>query len=83
MAVGRQGAALRTTISVRERTSENVAAIDASRARQGASNSKPVVPVDDEPNIRETVAFILEAKGSKWGTGSDGDEAWKAARRRS
>ncbi|HYC53855.1 MAG TPA: response regulator [Candidatus Binatia bacterium] len=31
-----------------------------------------VVLIDDEPNIRETVAFILEAEGVEVGTAADG-----------
>ncbi len=40
-----------------------------------------VVLVDDEPNIRETVAFILEAEGVEVETGSDGVEGLEAVRR--
>jgi len=40
-----------------------------------------VVLVDDEPNIRETVAFILEAEGVDVETASDGVEGLEAVRR--
>ncbi|RMD81949.1 MAG: response regulator [Candidatus Dadabacteria bacterium] len=40
-----------------------------------------VVLVDDEPNIRETVAFILEAEGVEVETGCDGVEGLEAVRR--
>lgn len=40
-----------------------------------------VVLVDDEPNIRETVAFILEAEGLEVETGSDGVEGLDAVKR--
>ena len=40
-----------------------------------------VVLVDDEPNIRETVAFILEAEGLEVETGSDGVEGLEAVKR--
>ena len=40
-----------------------------------------VVLVDDEPNIRETVAFILEAEGVEVETGADGVEGFEAVRR--
>jgi DNA-binding response OmpR family regulator len=39
-----------------------------------------VVLVDDEPNIRETVAFILEAEGLKVGTACDGLEGLAVVR---
>ncbi len=40
-----------------------------------------VVLVDDEPNIRETVAFILEAEGIEVETGADGVEGLEAVKR--
>ncbi len=40
-----------------------------------------VVLVDDEPNIRETVAFILEAEGIDVETGADGVEGLDAVKR--
>jgi len=40
-----------------------------------------VVLVDDEPNIRETVAFILEAEGVEVETAGDGMEGLEAVRR--
>ncbi len=40
-----------------------------------------VLLVDDEPNIRETVGFILEMEGFKVATASDGTEAIDEARR--
>ena len=47
----------------------------------GGDLSNMVVLVDDEPNIRETVAFILEAEGVEVETGSDGVEGLEAVRR--
>ena len=40
-----------------------------------------VVLVDDEPNIRETVAFILEAEGVEVETAADGSQGLAAVRR--
>ncbi len=40
-----------------------------------------VVLVDDEPNIRETIAFILDAEGVAVETASDGVEGLDAVRR--
>jgi len=40
-----------------------------------------VVLVDDEANIRETVAFILDAEGVEVATASDGIEGLAAVRR--
>ncbi len=40
-----------------------------------------VVLVDDEPNIRETVAFILDAEGIDVETASDGARGLDAVRR--
>jgi two-component system alkaline phosphatase synthesis response regulator PhoP len=39
-----------------------------------------VLLVDDEPNIRETVSFILEMEGYRVATAEDGDEALEKAR---
>ena len=50
-------------------------------AKQGSGLNNMVVLVDDEPNIRETVAFILEAEGVEVETGSDGVEGLEAVRR--
>jgi DNA-binding response OmpR family regulator len=49
--------------------------------RMGSDLTNMVVLVDDEPNIRETVAFILEAEGVEVSTGSDGVEGLEAVRR--
>jgi len=55
---------------------------DTVEARQrGNGLTDMVVLVDDEPNIRETVAFILEAEGVEVETGSDGVEGLDAVRR--
>lgn len=40
-----------------------------------------VVLVDDEPNIRETIAFILDAEGVEVATAGDGLEGLAAVRR--
>ncbi len=40
-----------------------------------------VLLVDDEPNIRETVSFILEMEGYRVATAEDGNEALEKARR--
>jgi two-component system alkaline phosphatase synthesis response regulator PhoP len=40
-----------------------------------------VVLVDDEPNIRETVAFILEAEGIEVETGADGVEGLEVVKK--
>jgi two-component system alkaline phosphatase synthesis response regulator PhoP len=40
-----------------------------------------VVLVDDEPNIRETIAFILDAEGVEVATAADGTEGLAAVRR--
>ncbi len=40
-----------------------------------------VLIVDDEPNIRETVSFILEMEGFRVATAANGDEALEAAER--
>ena len=40
-----------------------------------------VVLVDDEANIRETIAFILDAEGVEVATAADGVEGLAAVRR--
>jgi len=40
-----------------------------------------VLVVDDEPNIRETVGFILEMEGFRVETAADGEEGLEAIRR--
>ncbi len=40
-----------------------------------------ILLVDDEPNIRETVSFVLEMEGYRVATAGDGDEALDKARR--
>jgi len=40
-----------------------------------------ILLVDDEPNIRETVSFILEMEGFRVVTASDGEEAITQVRR--
>lgn len=40
-----------------------------------------VVLVDDEPNIRETIAFILDAEGVEVETAADGVDGLEAVRR--
>jgi DNA-binding response OmpR family regulator len=40
-----------------------------------------ILLVDDEPSIRETVAYILEMEGYRVVTAQDGDEAVEQARR--
>lgn len=54
---------------------------DFQSTKLGAELNNMVVLVDDEPNIRETVAFILEAEGVEVETGSDGVEGLEAVRR--
>ncbi len=54
---------------------------DKEARKAGAGLADMVVLVDDEPNIRETVAFILEAEGVEVETGSDGVEGLEAVRR--
>jgi CheY-like chemotaxis protein len=39
-----------------------------------------ILLVDDEPNIRETVSFILEMEGYRVATAEDGEEALAKAR---
>jgi CheY-like chemotaxis protein len=39
-----------------------------------------ILLVDDEPNIRETVSFILEMEGYRVVTAEDGDQALEKAR---
>lgn len=41
--------------------------------------SDKILIVDDEPNIRETISFILEMEGYDVVTASDGDEAIEMA----
>jgi DNA-binding response OmpR family regulator len=44
--------------------------------------SRPLIlVVDDEPNIRETVSYILELEGFRVETAEDGEQALEAARR--
>jgi len=40
-----------------------------------------VLIVDDEPNIRETISFILEMEGFRVATADDGDQALESVRR--
>jgi len=54
---------------------------DFQSTKLGNELNNMVVLVDDEPNIRETVAFILEAEGVEVETGSDGVEGLEAVRR--
>ena len=46
------------------------------------SNSREVAVVDDETNIRDTVAFALEREGYTVSTYADGQEAWNDFQRR-
>ena len=40
-----------------------------------------VLVVDDEPNIRETIGFILEMEGFQVATAADGEQGLEAVRR--
>ncbi len=52
-----------------------------SQGRSAEGLSDRVVLVDDEANIRETVAFILDAEGIEVETASDGVEGLSAVKR--
>lgn len=55
--------------------------LDPTKPREDHALYERVVLIDDEPNIRETAAFILDAEGIDVETAADGVEGLEAVRR--
>jgi two-component system alkaline phosphatase synthesis response regulator PhoP len=55
--------------------------LDPTKPRQDHALYDRVVLIDDEPNIRETAAFILDAEGIEVETASDGVAGLETVRR--